>query len=115
MNAPFVTLEIVIEGVTDDGRAFRPSDWVERLIDTASVYGRDRRAHHGAYSGPERRRRQIAFLEARMLEGRKCLVVDGRLREANPQAYAFVMEFARSNRLRWRETNAGIDPASAHG
>jgi hypothetical protein len=101
----------VIEGITVDGKVFRPSDWIERLIDTLSSYGVDRRAHHGSYSGPNRRGRQMSFLCAQMIEGRKCLVVDARLRDANPAAFRFLQEFTQSNRLRMQEPENTI-PAS---
>jgi hypothetical protein len=94
--------QLVIEGVTEDGRAFRPSDWTERLLDSLSHYGSDRRARPRQHNGPERRAGQIRFLQAQICDGNKCLVVDLRLRDANPQAYDFLMEFVRNNRLRWR-------------
>ena len=52
-------LMFVVEGVTVDGKVFRPSDWIERLIDTGSSYGSDRRTRAGSYSGPDRRRQQV--------------------------------------------------------
>ena len=93
----------VIEGITDEGRTFRPSDWIERLIDTAGAFGPERRLNRKAYSGPERRQQQLAFLQAQMVAGRKCLIVDVRLRQANPAAFDFVLQFVRSNRLRCLE------------
>jgi len=95
--------ELVIEGITEDGNDFRPSDWVERLLETIHSYGADRRNNDQPYMGPERRSRQIVFLQARMCDGRKCLIVDLRLRDANPQAFSVLMDFVRSNRLRCRE------------
>ncbi len=97
---------LVIKGLTRDGKVFRPGDWAERLIDTASTYGADRRARHNNYPGPERRRRQEVFLQTQMMDGRKCLVVDLRLRETNPAAYSFIMEFVENNQLRWHEEGA---------
>lgn len=35
-----------------------------------------------------------------MIDGSKCLVVDTRLREANPSAFRFLLEFIENNRLR---------------
>ena len=99
----------VIEGITVDGKVFRPSDWIERLIDTVSSYGSDRRTRAGSYSGPDRRRQQLGFLHAQMIEGRKCLVVDARLQDANPAAFRFLQDFIQSNRLRTQAI--GPDPA----
>lgn len=92
--------KLVIEGVTLDGQLFRPSDWIERLIGTLSSYGEDRRANTLPHVGADRRRRQESFLQAQMINGHKCLVVDTRLREVNPTAYRFLQEFIENNRLR---------------
>ena len=99
----------VVEGITVDGKVFRPGDWIERLIDTVSSYGSDRRARTGSYTGPDRRSRQVGFICTQMIEGRKCLLVDARLQEANPAAFRFLQEFVQSNRLRMR----ALDPGSA--
>jgi hypothetical protein len=99
----------VIEGITVDGKVFRPSDWIERLIDTVSSYGNDRRSRSGSYTGPDRRRRQVGFICSQIIEGRKCLLVDPRLQEANPAAFRFLQEFVQSNRLRMR----ALEPGSA--
>ncbi len=101
----------IIEGFTVDGKVFRPSDWIERLIDTISSYGNDRRTRTGLYSGHDRRRQQVGFLRAQMIGGCKCLVVDARLQAANPAAFHFLQEFIQSNRLRLQEPVAAI-PAS---
>lgn len=100
MREGFTTL--IVEGLTEDGQRFRPSDWVERLIDTLSVYGADRRLSPARPNGHDRRQQQISFLHAQVVDGQKCLVVDGRFCAANPQAYAYLVEFIRCNRLRCR-------------
>jgi len=94
---------LVIEGVTRDGRPFRPSDWIDRLLETLLSYGHDRRHPSRPYAGPERRRRQIEFLQAAICNGEKCLIVDMRLQEANPEAFRFLMDFVDSNGLRYGE------------
>jgi len=91
--------QLIVEGLTEEGIRFRPSDWVERLIDSVTVFGADRRHAHLPYSGPERRRRQIPFLQAQMIDGQKCLIVDGRLRDANPEAFRYLLAFVRDHRL----------------
>lgn len=98
-------LVMVVEGITVEGQTFRPGDWIDRLLETLSMYGSDRRTGTRPYAGPERRARQIAFLQAQVCAGQKCLVVDLRLRDANPQAFAFLMDFVCSNRLRCRHVN----------
>jgi len=93
---------LIVEGLTEDGQRFRPSDWVERLIDTVSVYGQDRRQSQVRLNGNDRRQQQVMFLQARVIDGMKCLVVDGRICAANPQAYSYIIEFVRTNCLRCR-------------
>lgn len=83
--------KIVIEGVTEDGRPFRPSDWIERMSGSLSTFGNDRRIRYSQYLQPQ------------MLEGKKCLVIDAGLRERNPAAFNFLMDFAKGNKLRIRE------------
>jgi len=99
--------KLVIEGVTTDGDVFRPSDWIERLLDSLAHYGQDRRTGERLpYRGPERRRDHQAFLQAQICDGHKCLVVDLRLRDTNPAAYRFLLEFIQNNHLRMRETGS---------
>jgi hypothetical protein len=54
----------------------------------------------------------VEFLQAQMINGHKCLVVDMRLRDANPTAYRFLQEFIQNNRLRILETDSA-SPATA--
>ncbi len=86
--------EFFVHGVTSGGRPFRPSDWAERLCGVLSAYrpggsagGRD--AHIG-YS---------PYVRPMLVGGVKCVVVDERLRDLEPMAFAFVMNFARDNDL----------------
>jgi hypothetical protein len=83
--------KIIIEGVTEDGRAFRPSDWIERISGSLSTFGSDRRIRYSHYLQPQ------------MLEGKKCLVVNSELQQRDPGAFKFLMDFAKGNRLRIRE------------
>lgn len=83
--------KIIIEGVTEEGRTFRPSDWIERISGNLCTFGKDRRMRYSHLVQPQ------------MLDGAKCLAVDPELRERNPIAFNFLMEFARSNRLRVRD------------
>ncbi len=80
--------KLVIESVREDGRKFRPSDWIERISATLGHFGPDHRLHYNENVHPE------------MVNGEKCLVVVEALKEANPEAYNYVLDFARSNALR---------------
>lgn len=79
---------IIIEGVTEDGRTFRPSDWIERISGSLSTFGMDRRIRYSHYVQPQ------------IINGGKCLVVDPALRTVNPSAYSFLVDFAKGNKLR---------------
>ena len=78
---------IVIQGVTLNGRAFRPSDWAERLCGIMSTFGGD---HQMRYS---------RFVRPMMLDGVRCVVVEPTLQEAEPRAYRILLDFARDNEL----------------
>jgi hypothetical protein len=82
--------ELVIQGVTQAGERFRPSDWAERLCGMMSVFGEDR---HLSYS---------PYLKPVMADGLSCVVVDGRLQSIDAGAFEFLLGFARDNELRVR-------------
>ena len=45
-------VEFVIQGVTLDGKPFRPSDWAERLCGVMSAFGGDRRMQYSPFVHP---------------------------------------------------------------
>lgn len=79
--------EIIIQGLTSNGRTFRPSDWAERLSGALSSFGTDQRMRYSPYVRPM------------TLKGIKCVVVDTRLKDTQPRAYNFLIGFARDNDL----------------
>ncbi len=79
---------LVISGVREDGKTFRPTDWIERISSALASFDLQHRLHYSASVQPC------------VIDGQKCLVVARGLEQANPAAYQFVMEFARSNQLR---------------
>jgi hypothetical protein len=56
-----------------------------------SLFGEDQRINYSPYLKPV------------ISAGVKCVVVDRRLEEANPEAFRFLMSFARDNELQVRE------------
>jgi len=94
--------EIVVQGMTEAGRVFRPSDWSERLCGMMSVFSEDR---HLSYS---------PYLKPVISEGLSCVVIDRKLETLDPGAFQFLMDFARDNELRTRSGRnpeaAGADP-----
>ncbi len=88
-----IAREFFILGVTRDGKQFRPSDWAERLCGVMSCFrpeGSGGRNAHLKYS---------PYVRPTMLNHVKSVVVDEALRQLEPLAYHFVMDFARDNDL----------------
>lgn len=79
--------KIVIEGVTESGEQFRPSDWAERMSGKLSTF----RNHRIIYS---------PLLQPMMRDGNKCVVLDPRLKQSNPKLYDSILEFAKTNHLK---------------
>jgi hypothetical protein len=84
--------EYFIQGVTKDGKKFRPSDWSERLAGVMSCFG------PGA-SGPNARLQYSLYVRPTLLGDTKCVILDSRLRDVEPMAFDFVMNFAKDNNL----------------
>ena len=83
-----------IQGVTTQGRTFRPSDWAERLAGAMSSF-RPGGSHGGisAFIG------YSPYCVPRVVDGIKCVIVNEALRGIEPMAWDFVMNFARDNEL----------------
>lgn len=79
---------IVIEGITPQGKAFRPSDWAERMSESMASFKNSR------------------ILYSPMLqpsvnhEGYKCILLDPKLKESSPQVYQSILDFAKANHLK---------------
>lgn len=79
--------EIIILGITEVGKTFRPSDWAERLCGVLAHFTGDQRLRYSPQVTPSVR------------DGVKCVIIDARLRAQRPEAFAFLLGFARDNRL----------------
>ena len=97
-TSPAKPREVFIQGVTLDGRTFRPSDWSERLAGAMSCF-RPGGARGGisAYIG------YSPYCVPRVINGIKCVIVNEELRTLEPMAWDFVMNFARDNQLQVAE------------
>ncbi len=84
--------EVFIQGLTSDGRTFRPSDWAERLAGVMSSFrpGGATPGSHLSYS---------PWCVPTTINNIKCVVVHIDLKEDNVMAWDFVMNFARDNGL----------------
>jgi hypothetical protein len=85
--------EAFILGLTKQGRTFRPSDWAERLAGAMSSF------RPGSMSGPMAHIGYSPYCVPTSIDGVKCVVVNEALRELEPMAWDFVMNFARDNEL----------------
>jgi hypothetical protein len=79
--------KIIIEGVTESGEKFRPSDWAERMGGKLSTF----KKHRIKYS---------PLLQPSVKNGHKCVVLDPHLKESNPDLYNSILTFAKSNKLK---------------
>jgi hypothetical protein len=86
-NKPIEPKKILIEGVTEEGKQFRPSDWAERMSGSLCTFSN----HRIVYS---------PLLQPLVKGGNKCVLVDPQLKESNPALYDSIMEFARANKLK---------------
>lgn len=88
-----VAREFFIQGLTGDGRQFRPSDWAERLCGAMACFRPAVTGARNAHLG------YSPYVRPTMLGGVKSVMVNEALREIEPMAYHFVVDFARDNDL----------------
>jgi len=87
------TGKVIIQGITQDGGKFRPSDWAERLCGAVASYGPGRR---------------IIFhpnVSLASIEGIKCVVIDANLEEDDEMLFEFLTDFADENKLQILRTD----------
>lgn len=96
--------EVFILGLTRSGKTFRPSDWAERLAGVMSQFrpGGPQPGSHLGYSP--------WCVPSTTMDGVKCVVVHRDLRDAEPMAWDFCMNFARDNGLQVAEACLLPDP-----
>lgn len=90
--------QVFIQGVTLEGRTFRPSDWAERLAGAMSSF-----RPGGMVGGPGAHIGYSPYCVPRVINGVKCVIVNEALRDIEPMAWDFVMNFARDNGLQVAE------------
>ena len=79
--------KIIIEGVTESGETFRPSDWAERVSGNLSTF-----KNHRVFYSP--------LLQPSFKDGNRCVVLDPALKESNPKLYKHILNFAKANNLK---------------
>ena len=100
---PQAIKEIFIQGITLDGKTFRPSDWADRLCGVMSPFrpGGPQPGSHLTYS---------PWCIPTLINGVRCVVVNAELRDAEPMAWDFVINFAKDNNLQVAEACLIPDP-----
>lgn len=92
-NKKELSNEFFILGITSNGRQFRPSDWAERLCGVMSCFNPDGGGGRNAHL------QFSPYVRPTVVNGVKSVVVNTKLRQLEPMAFNFVVEFARDNDL----------------
>lgn len=79
---------IVIEGITAQGKTFRPSDWAERMSGALASF-KNSRIRYSPLLQPSVNS-----------DGHHCVLVDPKLKESSPHVYQSIIDFAKANHLR---------------
>lgn len=97
--------ELFILGMTQAGKTFRPSDWAERLAGVMSQFrpGGACQGSHLSYS---------PWCVPTVMNGVKCVVVNRDLRDYEPMAWDFCLNFAKDNDLQVAEACLIPDPVN---
>ena len=82
---------VIIKGITRSGRAFRPSDWAERLAGVMSTFRPKGMASNRLNYSP--------WCVPTTVNNVKCVLLSTEMLENEPMAWDFVMNFARDNDL----------------
>ncbi len=77
---------IIIQGITTEGKKFRPSDWVERTCGALSTFKKQKIIYS-------------PLLRPGVKNGLKCVLIDPELKISNPELYRQMIEFAENNGL----------------
>lgn len=91
-----------IIGVTQKGKTFRPSDWVDRI---AAIFG---------HFDSNKRLQYSPFVRPAFFEGLRCLFIASSLLMVDPTSYNFVMDFAKSNQLQIKQVGQVSEPQPPH-
>lgn len=89
--------KIIIEGVTKDGKQFRPSDWAERMSGSLSTF-------------KNQRIKYSPMLKPSIQNNNKCVILDESLKATNPKLYQSILNFASENNLNICGDQDGEEP-----
>ena len=94
---------IIIDGVTEGGRKFRPSAWAEMLIEGVGL----------AHFGPDHKIHYSPHIEPATINGNAAILIDERLEQEHPEAFTEIMRFARENNLQIRREAGSMEDSPA--
>lgn len=77
---------LILKGITQDGKKFRPSDWAERLCGNLCTF-RNRRMYYSP------------LLRPAVIEDIKCVIIDAKLSNEHRDLFLEVVRFAEKNHL----------------
>jgi hypothetical protein len=93
-----MTTYIFIQGVLPNGKAFRPSDWAERLVGAVATF-----CAPNPVSGPGGRMLACAAYSKwcfpTQVSGVTCVAIHPDLEKTHPAAFRFLVSFAQDNQL----------------
>ncbi len=94
--------QFLIQGITADGKAFRPSDWADRLCGVMSPFrpGGATLNSHLSYS---------PYVLPTLIGDIRCVAIDERLKVLEPKAWDFLTSFAKDNGLPMAEVSTGFE------
>lgn len=95
--------EIVIQGITSNGKTFRPSDWSERLCGILSSFDQGNRLSYHQWVRPI------------LVDNVRCVAVDRKLEQINESMFHFLMDFAHDNDLRIVDCKALLEEHGEDG
>lgn len=87
--------KIIIEGITEGGNKFRPSDWAERMSGAMSSFGKDQRIRYSP------------MLQPMTINGIKCITIDPDMEDENPEMFQYIMQWVSANQLKISEFDDG--------
>ncbi len=94
IQSNIVATDFIIQGLTSNGRQFRPSDWADRLCGIMGRFQPDDSYHSDLHL------RYSPYVTPALIEGVRSVLVDARIHALEPLAYLFLRDFARDNDLR---------------
>ena len=79
--------KLIINGMTENGKKFRPSDWAQRLTGAVATYG------------PNRRVKFHPSVRMATWEGINCVIIETIMEQDDPMLFEFLINFGRENNL----------------